>query len=128
AESFGRRADGADDSRSHIRLAADPIAQFLSHRIEEQAVDSEIAAARVSHRIAEHYVIGMAAVVVIGFGAKGRDLKLVRAFDDYHHSEFSPDWDRASAAPFNLRGPRRRRELGIARLAAQQDIRRATST
>src|SRR6266446_10238986 len=95
SEPFLRRADRADEPGAQIRFAPDPVVQFLAHGIEEESVDCEVAATSVSHRIAEGDLLRVPAILVIGFRAKGRDLKLAVSLKDDDHAELASNRNRA---------------------------------
>ena len=87
-------ADGADDFGLQILLSADVVKNLAGHRIEQQAVDGEVAAFDVFLRtLAESHLIGMAAVGVANVAAESGN------FDDAAVAEA----DRESSAT-SLRG------------------------
>ena len=74
-----RIANGANDSGLEIVAAVDIIEDFVRQRIEQQAIDREIAAQHVFARIfAEADFVGMTAIGVAKIGAEGSDLNNLR--------------------------------------------------
>ena len=101
-------ADGADQPAFEVVAAADVVDDFVGDRVEEQAVDREVAALGVVLGGGEVDAVGVAAVAVRGVGAERGDFDL-------------PCWRRPStvitpnAAPMaSVRGGRRRRGFGRA--------------
>src|SRR5438477_12979646 len=86
-KSFLGQTDGADNLGPQIRLATDPVLQFLVNRIKEEAVDREIAPQRIRHGISERHLLRVPAILVIRFGSECGDLKLMLAFDNNHDAE-----------------------------------------
>src|SRR5205823_10212002 len=76
AEALARLADGPQDSRFQVLLAADVVDDFAADRVEEHAVDGEVAPQGVLARRAEDDGVGVAAVAVSRVGAEGGDLDL----------------------------------------------------
>src|SRR5580658_10464925 len=69
-----RIADGSDDSGFEILASANEIQNLVRDRIEQQAVDGEIAAFDIFSRIlAETNLVGMTSVAVSDVAAKGGD-------------------------------------------------------
>ena len=92
--SFLLGSTGGDLMKAYY--AADPVMELLAHRIVEQAVDREIASARVGLRIAKSHLSWVTAVLVIPFRAKSGDLKLLARFDHEQHAKLAPDGNRAA--------------------------------
>src|SRR5438477_11995166 len=86
-KSFLGQTDGADNLGPQIRLATDPVLQFLVNRIKKESVDREIAPASVGHGISESHLLRVPAILIIRFGPKRGDLKLMLAFDNNHDAE-----------------------------------------
>src|SRR6185369_637880 len=121
-EPVARSADGADQPGLQIRFASHPIVQRLPDGIVEQTVDGEIAAKRIGPGIAEGYFPRTASVLVVAFGAKSSDLKLMAAFQDHQHPELASDRDGALEYLFDLFRQGRGGDIVIDRSAAEQEI------
>ena len=121
-EARGRGANGADKFAREVLFAADPIVQRLADGIEVEAVDGEIAALGISLGIAEADAFGVAAILVVGFGAESGDLKLVARFEDDHDAEFAADGNGAAEEGFDLFGESGSDDVVIARFATEQEI------
>src|SRR5262249_5813272 len=95
---------------------------FLEDGLEKEAVDSEIAPLSICLSVAKADVFGMAAILVIGFGAEGRDLKVMTAFDDDDNAEFAAHGDSVGEERFNLVGQGGGNDIVIAGFAAEEEI------
>ena len=86
--------------RSRSCLAADVVDDLFGDRVEEQAVDREVAALGVVLGVGERDAVGVAAVAVGGVGAKRGDFDLAgRARAEHRdHAERGADRQRAAAA------------------------------
>ena len=121
-EAFGRRADGADDPGAQVRLAAHPIVQLPPHRVVEQTVDGEVAAAGVGHRVAKGDPPRAPAVLVVGLGAEGGHLELAAVLHHHHDAEFAPDGYRALEHLLDLFRPGGGDDVVVAGLAPKENV------
>src|SRR6185295_15875603 len=87
-------ADGANDARAEVLLAADPIEHPIGDGVVEHAVDRKIAPLHVLFGSAKSDAVGMAAIAVAAVVAKGGHLHLPRAIladaarrQDHNHAE-----------------------------------------
>ena len=96
--------------------------EFLEDWLEIEAVDGEIASLSIGLSVAEANVFGVAPILIIGFGAEGRDLKLMAAFDDDDDTEFAAYGDSAGEERFDLVGQGGGNDIVIARFAAEEEI------
>src|SRR5207248_1786985 len=74
--SSGRIADGPQDPGPQILLPAYVVDQLALERVEEHAVDGEVAPQRILARRGKHHLVGAPAVRVALVGAEGGDLNL----------------------------------------------------
>ena len=93
-----RIANGADDAALQIRLAADVVDHLLGERVEEQAVDREVAALGVVLGVGERHRVGMPAVAVGGVAAERGDVDLPGPFRSEHGDDAERRPDRAASA------------------------------
>ena len=78
-ETQSRIADGADDFGSQILLPADVVENFVRYGIEQQAVDSEVAALDIfPSALAEAHPIGVTAVAVADVRTESGDFNTAR--------------------------------------------------
>ena len=78
-ETQSRIADGADDLGSQIFLPADVVEDFVRHGIEQQAVDSKVAALHIFlGALAEAHPVGMAAIAVADVRTESGDFNTAR--------------------------------------------------
>src|SRR5262249_6545033 len=75
-EALGRRADGPQQARREVFLPADVIDDLAGERVEEHAVDGEVAPQGVLALGREDNRVGVSAVAVRDVGAEGGDLNL----------------------------------------------------
>ena len=75
-ETQARVADGADQLALEVVVAADVIDDFVGDRIEEQAVDREVAALGVVLGVGEGTLSGWRPSLYVGVGAEGGDFDL----------------------------------------------------
>src|SRR5439155_23491708 len=85
------------------------------------------AALRGTDCIATDHVVWVADIVVLRFGAEGRELKLAFPFRDHHLPELSPDRNRTAEGLFDLFGPGGSGDIVGARFPAQQEITHAAA-
>ena len=126
-EAFFRRADGANEPGAQISFAPDPIVQFLADGIEEESVDGKVPAASIGHGITEGDLLRVPAILVIGFSAKGRDLKLAVSLEDDDHAELASDRDRAFEKFLDLIRQRGGGDVKIRWLASEKKITHTTA-
>jgi hypothetical protein len=109
----------------HLRVqvgpAADEVGHLAGERVEEHAVDGEVAPLRVLLGGAEDHLVRPPRVAVIAVAAERRHLHLQRPppqhLDD---AERHPDGDRAGEQAPHVVGQRRRGDVVVLRLDPQQ--------
>jgi hypothetical protein len=121
-KTLGGRADGAEEFRAQILLAADPVVQLLRDGIKEEAVDGEVAAAGVGLGVAEGDLFRAAAILVVGFGAEGGDLEFMAGFKDDDDTEFAADGKGAAKEALDLGGQGGGGDVVVLGFAAQETV------
>lgn len=121
-KTFGGRADGAEEFRAQIAFAADPVVELLGDGVEEKAIDGEVAAGGVGLGVAEGDLFRVAAVLVIGLGAKGGDLKFAAGFEDDEDAELAADGNGARENGFDLGGQGRGGDVVVLGFAAEEAV------
>lgn len=90
-EAEGRVADGAERVVFEVIAAADEVDEVTGERVEEHAIDGEVAALGVGFRGGEDDVVRAAAVEVGAVGAEGGDFEEVAVEVDDDDAEVSAD-------------------------------------
>ena len=83
-------ADGAQNPGTQIGFPPDPIMEGFCDRVEEEAVDREIASSGVGLGIAKCHPIWVPSIRVIRFGAERGDLELLSLLEDEQHAKLAP--------------------------------------
>lgn len=88
-EAFLGDANGADEAVFKIFLAGDEVVESVGERVEEEAVDGEVAPFGIFSRRAEGDVVGVAAIVEAFVVAEGGDFKGVALEEDKDDAKLS---------------------------------------
>ena len=108
--------------------AADVVDEASVERVEEHAVDREVAALGVLLGGAEDDALGLSAVDVRPVGAERRDLDVEPArAEDFDDAERRADGDGAAEQAADLFGPGRGGDIVILRLEAEQFVAHAAA-
>ena len=110
AEACRRVADGPQHAGVQVLLAADVVDQLVFQRVEEHAVDGEVAAQGILAGRGKHHGIRVPAVAVGDIGAKRGDLDLEEALrrpgtEHLDDAEAHAHGDGAAEQPADLLGP-----------------------
>ena len=133
AKALARVADGPEDFRPQVVLTADKIQHPAGDRVEEHAVDGEIAALRVLLGAGVGDAVGAPAVEIGAVGAKGGHLNLVMGFvrqaraDHLDDAETRPDLDRAAKEFHHLFRPGVAGDVVVGRGQPQQFVAHASA-
>ena len=118
----GGRADSADEFGAEVLFAADPVVEFLEDGLEIEAVNGEIAPLSIRLSVAKAYLFGVAAILIIRFGAESGDLKLMAVFDDDDDTELATYRDGVQEQRFDLARQCGGDDIVITGLAAKEEI------
>ena len=122
AEALCRIANRPDHPRREIALTTDVVDDLAALRVEEHAVDREITPRGIAPGVTRAHRRRAASVKIRPVGAERRDLDLRPPGQHQHHPEARADRDGAGKEPLYLLGSRRRRDVPIARLDAEQAV------
>ena len=120
-------ADGPQQARFQIVASTHIVDDCVNARVEEHAVDGEVAPLGVAARVAESDLIGMPTVAVAAVGTKRGHLDPLAVLPHQHDAELSPDLARRAKQPADLLRRGVGRDVVIARGLAEQQIAHATA-
>src|SRR5439155_5052504 len=124
---FGGIADRAEDFRTQIRLAADPVVKPLLHGVEKKAVHGKIPARRIGLGAGELDSAWASAICVVCLSAEGGNLELMAMFENKHHAKLFSNGNRVRKQRLNLFGTGGRCDIIVHRFSAQQEVAHAAA-
>ena len=114
-------ADRADDATLEVRPAAHMVDRLVgSVRIEEHAVDGEVAALGITPCVGHVNLDRVAVVGIASVAPEGRDLDALAPLEHEHDPELHTDRDGARKDPLYLGRRSRGRDVVVERLASEQ--------